>query len=225
MKLLLVEDQPDLAESIRDYLSGNGYIVEQAVNYTDASEKISLYAYDVVLLDLTLPGGNGLDLLRQLKKRDPKTGSIIISAKNSLDDKITGLDLGADDYLSKPFHLAELNSRIRSVIRRRNFDGNTLIRFDNLKISPEERTVFVHDMPVELTRKEFDLLIYFISNQERVMTKENIAEHLWGDEMDNATSYDFIYSHVKNLRKKIMEKGGGDYIKTIYGIGYKFCQQ
>jgi DNA-binding response OmpR family regulator len=177
------------------------------------------------LIDITLPGGSGLDIVKELKKSNPKTGIIIISAKNSLDDKIAGLDLGADDYITKPFHLAELNSRINSVLRRRNFEGSNEIVFEKLKLAPEKQEVFANNKPVSLTKKEFDLLLFFISNKNRVVTKESIAEHLWGDEMDMADSFDFIYSHIKNLRKKIMDAGADDYIKSIYGIGYKFSDQ
>jgi DNA-binding response OmpR family regulator len=178
-----------------------------------------------VLVDITLPGGNGLDIIRQLKKARSKAGIIIISAKNSLDDKIEGLELGADDYLPKPFHLSELNARIKSVVRRRNFEGNSEIRFGEITIDPEAKSVAVNGKAVTVTKKEFGLLLFFISNKNRVITKESIAEHLWGDNMDMADSYDFIYSHIKNLRKKLIEAGSADYIKTIYGAGYKFGKE
>ena len=147
---------------------------------------------------------------------------IIISAKNSLDDKIAGLDLGADDYLSKPFHLAELNSRIKSVLRRRNFEGSKEIIFEEIKVEPENQAVYVKGNPLVLTKKEYDLLLFFLANKKRVLTKETIAEHLWGDDMDMADSYDFIYTHIKNLRKKLIDKGCEDHIQTVYGMGYKF---
>ncbi len=222
MKILLVEDELALGESIAALLGKEGYVCEWAKNCTAAMEKISVYEYDCVLVDITLPDGNGLHLVNLLKKKNPKTGIIIISAKDSLDDKTSGLDLGADDYLTKPFHLAELNSRIKSVLRRRNFDGNKEIVSGNLTIFPESQEVFASGKLIVLTKKEFALLIFFIVNKNRVVTKESIAEHLWGDEADMVDSFDFIYSHIKNLRKKIFSAGGGDYIQSVYGMGYKF---
>lgn len=222
MKILLVEDEIDLAESISAYLTAEGYLCEHADDYLNAEEKISLYEYDCILLDITLPGGSGLQLLDILKKRKLPTGVIILSAKNSVDDKIKGLDLGADDYLSKPFNMAELNSRIKSLLRRRKFDGSNELVFEEIKIKLDERTVFVNQHPLVLTKKEFELLLFLISNKNRVLTKESIAEHLWGDDMDLADNYDFIYTHIKNLRKKLQENGCKEYMKTIYGMGYKF---
>ncbi len=222
MKILLVEDEKPLADSILRFLKEDGYVCEWAKDYAAGDEKASMYDYDCVLLDITLPGGNGLNILASLKKKNSKTGVIILSAKNSLDDKISGLDLGADDYLAKPFHLAELNSRIKSVLRRRNFGGSNRIVFEEITVEPENQTVKVKGQFLELTRKEYGLLLFFISNKNRVVAKETIAEHLWGDDMDMADSYDFIYSHIKNLRRKIVEMGGGDYIQTVYGMGYKF---
>jgi DNA-binding response OmpR family regulator len=173
-------------------------------------------------VDITIPGGSGLDIIRELKKKGSEAGIIIISAKNSIEDKISGLDLGADDYLTKPFHLSELNSRIKSIVRRRSFKGSNEICFHEISIVPDEMLVSVNKKTVTLTKKEFDLLLFFISNKNRVITKESIAEHLWGDDMDTADSFDFIYSHIKNLRKKLVEKGSEDYIQTVYGMGYKF---
>jgi DNA-binding response OmpR family regulator len=160
--------------------------------------------------------------VKQLKNSKSKAGIIIISAKNSLDDKVDGLESGADDYLTKPFHLSELNARIKSVIRRRNFDGDKEIVFEEISINPDAQTVKVKNVAIALTKKEFDLLAFFISNKNRVVTKESIAEHLWGDDIDMSDSYDFIYSHIKNLRKKLIEAGANDYIITLYGAGYKF---
>ncbi len=222
MKILLVEDEVQLADSIIAYLKNEGYVCEWAKHWDDGDEKIAIYEYDCALVDITLPGGNGLELVKLLKKINPKTGIIIISAKNSLDDKIKGLDLGADDYITKPFHLAEVNSRIKSVLRRRKFEGNKEMVFGEITIIPEEQNVTVNNEKVILTKKEFDLLLFFISNQNRVLTKESIAEHLWGDHSDMVDSFDFIYSHIKNLRKKLIEKGCNDYVRTIYGMGYKF---
>jgi DNA-binding response OmpR family regulator len=175
-----------------------------------------------VIVDITLPDGNGLDVIEGLKKLKSLSGIIIISARNSIEDRIKGLDIGADDYITKPFDLSELNARVKAVIRRRNFDAQNEIVFKEITVKPYDRSVSIHEQFVSLTKKEFDLLVFFISNQNRVITKESIAEHLWGDDMDMADSYDFIYSHLKNLRKKIQEHGGNDYIETVYGIGYKF---
>ncbi len=225
MKVLLIEDEKTLAESISLYLGQEGYICEVANGFIIGDEKVQVADYDCVLLDITLPGGNGLDILNNLKKKKPGAAVIIISAKNSLDDKVKGLDLGADDYLTKPFHLSELNARLKSVIRRRSFGGGNEIIFNEIKVSPADAVVTVKEKSISLTRKEYDLLLYFLANTNRVVTKESIAEHLWGEEMDGIDSLDFIYSHIKNLRKKIMEKGGDDYIQTVYGMGYKFAKK
>ena len=222
MKILLIEDEPELRKSIKQYLYQEGYIVESASDYTKGIEKIEVYDYDCILVDITLPKGNGLDIIKQLKENNSKAGIIIISAKNSSDDKITGLDLGADDYLAKPFNLAELNSRIKALIRRRNFDGNKLIEVNEITIISEERAVKVNKELVNLTAKEYDLLLFFVSNKNRVVSKNAIAEHLWGDDSDQMDSHDFIYVHLRNLRKKLAEKGCTDYVQTIYGIGYNF---
>jgi len=222
MKILLIEDEPELRKSIKQYLHQEGYIVESASDFIKASEKTADYEYDCILVDITLPNGSGLDIIKQLKHDNSKAGIIIISAKNSLDDKITGLDLGADDYLAKPFNLAELNSRIKALIRRRNFDGNKAIVFNEISIVPEGRSVKVNNESIALTFKEYDLLLFFISNKNRVVSKNAIAEHLWGDDSDQMDNHDFIYVHLKNLRKKLAEKGCIDYIQTIYGIGYNF---
>ena len=222
MKILLIEDETALGESVLNFFKKEGHVCEWVKNFNAGDEKVSMYQYDCALIDIGLPGGSGLDIVKALKKNNPKTGIIIISAKNSLDDKVIGLDLGADDYITKPFHFAELNSRLNSVLRRRNFEGNNEIIFEKLKIIPDKQEVLVNGKIIFLTKKEFDLLLFFISNKNRVVTKESIAEHLWGDEADATDSFDFIYSHIKNLRKKIMDAGGSDYIKSIYGMGYKF---
>ncbi len=219
---MLVEDEAALGESVLSFLKNEGHVCEWVKNFGAGNEKAGMYQYDCALIDITLPGGSGLDIVKALKKNNAKTGIIIISAKNSLDDKISGLDLGADDYITKPFHLAELNSRLNSVLRRRNFEGSHEIAFETLKLIPDKQEVFVKGKTLNLTKKEYDMLLFFISNKNRVVTKESIAEHLWGDEADAADSFDFIYSHIKNLRKKIMDAGGDDYIKSVYGMGYKF---
>ena len=222
MKILLIEDEADLQKSIQTYLKQEDYLIEVADNFLKAKEKINLYSYDCILVDITLPHGSGLDLIKELKKEKSRTGVIIISAKNSLDDKVSGLDLGADDYLAKPFSLAELNSRIKALIRRRNFDGDKIISVNEIKINPDQRQVTVHDKIVNLTTKEYALLLFFISNKNRVLSKNSIAEHLWGDDSDQMDSHDFIYVHLRNLRKKLAEKGCKDYVQTTYGIGYNF---
>ena len=225
MKILLIEDEKELSRSITDYLQNENYLCEAVFNFEQAIEKINLYHYDCIIVDINLPDGSGLNLIGELKENKSETGIIIISARNSLDDKIIGLEIGADDYLTKPFHLPELNARIKSIIRRRSFGGVNEIVFNDLRVLPEQMEVSVRNQLIVLTKKEYDLLVFFLSNKDRILTRESIAEHLWGDEMDTADSFDFIYTHIKNLRKKIMEKGGEDYIKTIYGMGYKFTDQ
>jgi DNA-binding response OmpR family regulator len=222
VKLLLVEDEKDLSEAIVNFLSKEGYICERVSSVNDAKEKVALYSYDCILVDIGLPDGSGLDVVQDIKKLKSRSGVIIISAKNSVDDKISGLDLGADDYLAKPFNLAELNSRIRSVLRRRNFDGNNEIIVNEITIHPNDKAVKIKDSTLSLTKKEYDLLLFLVVNKNKVITKESIAEHLWGDEMDMADSFDFLYTHIKNLRKKLVDSGSRDYIKTVYGMGYRF---
>lgn len=222
MKILLIEDEAELRKSIKQYLHQEGYLVESAADFVKASEKAGVYDYDCILVDITLPKGSGLEIIKQLKENHSKAGIIIISAKNSSGDKIKGLDLGADDYLAKPFDLAELNSRIKALIRRRNFDGSKSIVVNEITIISDERQVKVNGDSVNLTAKEYDLLLFFIANKNRVVSKNAIAEHLWGDDSDQMDSHDFIYVHLRNLRKKLMEKGCADYVQTIYGIGYNF---
>lgn len=222
MKILLIEDEAELRKSIKQYLHQEGYLVESAADFVKASEKVGVYDYDCILVDITLPKGSGLEIIKQLKENHSKAGIIIISAKNSSGDKIKGLDLGADDYLAKPFDLAELNSRIKALIRRRNFDGSKSIVVNEITIISDEREVKVNGDSVNLTAKEYDLLLFFIANKNRVVSKNAIAEHLWGDDSDQMDNHDFIYVHLRNLRKKLMEKGCADYVQTIYGIGYNF---
>ena len=222
MKILIIEDERELSSSICTYFATEQFICETAFDYATALEKISLYEYACIVLDITLPGGSGLDILKELKKQDKADGVIIISAKNALDDKIYGLKAGADDYLTKPFHMPELGARVAAIIRRKSFGGKNNIVFNELHIDLNEKQVSVAGKIVELTKKEYDLLLYFISNKNKVISKAAIAEHLWGDNMDLADNYDFIYTHVKNLRKKILQAGAPDYIKSVYGMGYKF---
>ena len=222
MKLLIIEDEPSLRESIIAYFTGEGNICEAVETYSAAMEKIQLYDYDCILLDLNLPGGDGMTVLRKLKSINKKDGILIISARNSLDDKLSGLNLGADDYLVKPFHLSELRARVTAVVRRKNFDGNNMIVFNEIQVDTLSKKAIVKDQVLTLTRKEYDLLLYFLANKGKVISKTAIAEHLWGDEMDLTDRLDFIYTHIKNLRRKLVESGSRDYIKSMYGVGYKF---
>jgi DNA-binding response OmpR family regulator len=222
MKVLVIEDEQDLLNSIVEYLRKSGCICDTANNFKMAVEKITAQEYDCIVVDIGLPDGDGLKVIEILKEDKAETGVIIVSAKNSLDDKLKGLNIGADDYITKPFHLSELSARIKSVIRRRTVEGEKKeIIFNELRIIPDQMVVYVNDQLISLTRTEHQLLLFFISNPGKVLTKESIAEHLWGDHSDLADSYDFIYSHIKNLRKKIVEKGGADYVKSVYGVGYK----
>ena len=225
MKILIIEDEIELLIAISNYLVRENYICELAESFAKADEKLSIYEYDVILLDITLPDGNGLELLKTIKRQHIKSGVIIISAKNSLDDKISGLDLGADDYMTKPFQLSELNSRIKAVLRRRQFDGTNILNFNEIAINTDSKTVVINGNEITITKKEYDLLLFFIVNKNRVLTKEAIAEHLWNDNIDLADNFDFIYTHLNNIRKKIKKAGGSDYIKTIYGMGYKFTEK
>ncbi len=222
MKILIIEDDKTLRESMVQYLEHQGFVCEAVNDYNEGKEKVNEYSYDCIVVDIGLPYGSGLDIVKALKYMESKAGIIIISAKNSLDDKLTGLDLGADDYLSKPFYLSELTARINAIIRRRTFSGNKAIKFNELILEPEARHVIVNKKRVDLTDKEYQLLEYFIANQRRLLTKAAIAEHVWGDEYMHVSSYDFIYTHIKNLRKKLIDAGSGDYIKTAYGAGYRF---
>jgi len=221
MKVLIIEDETALRESIASYLGNMNFVCEAAGDFTSALEKIHLYDYTCIILDISLPGGTGLELLQVLKENHKADGVLIISAKNSLDDKVSGLNAGADDYLTKPFHLSELAARVTAIIRRKSFEGKNLLRFDELSLDIQEKVARVGEVDVDLTRKEYDLLLYFISNKNRVVSKTAIAEHLWGDNMDVADNFDFIYTHIKNLRKKLMQAGCPDYIKSVYGMGYK----
>jgi DNA-binding response OmpR family regulator len=225
MKVLVVEDNPELSQNIKSYLQQAGYVTELVSNLNNGMEKLYAYQYDVVVLDIMLPDGVGLDLLQTIKTKAPETGVLIISAKNSLNDKLAGLDMGADDYLPKPFHFAELNARLKAIYRRRSQNGQPVLEFKEIKLNPETFEASVNDRLLELTKKEFELLHYFIINQNRLLTKQGIAEHLWGDYVDMGDSFDFVYQHIKNIRKKVTQLGGGDYIRTIYGAGYKMTAQ
>ncbi|MDR3189060.1 MAG: response regulator transcription factor [Prevotellaceae bacterium] len=221
MKILIIEDEYKLLEAIEQFLLSEKFVVEKATDYSTAAQKALIYDYDCILLDISLPDGSGLKILEEMK-REGKTGNvIIISAKNSLDDKVTGLDLGADDYLTKPFHLSELYARIKAVLRRKNLDGSAVFTLGNSTLSFNERLLLVNSIDLKLNRKEFDMLAFFVTNKNRLVTKEALAEHVWGDSFDLADSFDFVYSQVKNLRKKLKSSNSDIAIENVYGVGYK----
>ena len=221
MKILIVEDEKELRDTVREYLMREKFVVECAEDYASAMEKLNDYDYDCILLDIMLPGGSGLSILSHLKKQRKQESVIIISAKDSIEDKVEGLNLGADDYLAKPFHLAELNARVKSLLRRKKAGGDTSIVLGNLTLVPDTRKVMINGSELTLNRKEFDLLYYFISNPNRLINRTALAESVWGDNIDQADSLDFIYSQVKNLRKKMKSAGSRAEIKSVYGFGYK----
>ena len=221
MKILIVEDEPSLRELIQRSLEKERYVVEVAADFNSALCKIEDYDYDCVLLDIMLPDGNGLNLLERLKAMHKRENVIIISAKDSLEDKVLGLELGADDYLPTPFHLAELNARIKSVIRRQHHDGEVDIRLGNIRILPDKYQVLIDEKEVELNRKEYDILLYFINRPGRLVNKNTLAESVWGDHIDQVDNFDFIYAQIKNLRKKLKDAGATAEIKAVYGFGYK----
>lgn len=225
LKVLIIEDEQVLAEGVTNHLAREGFICETVHSYKDATEKIHLYQYDCIIVDINLPDGIGFDLIDALKRVKSTAGIIVVSARNALEDKIKSLDLGSDDYLTKPFHLSELNARVKSITRRRNFGGTNDIIFKEIRVNIGSRRVFVHSQEVSLSRKEYDLLMYFLANTDIALTRSSMAEHLWGDNMDSADSFDVLYSHIKNLRRKLTEKGAKDYIHSIYGIGYKFSAE
>ena len=222
MKVLLIEDENDLASSIQHYLTGNAILCEWANSLQTAQDKIANYEYDCVLLDLALPDGDGFSILRKLKEMDRLEGIIITSAKETLESKIEGFNLGADDYLTKPFHLSELLVRIQALIRRKNFNGNNKVTFNEIEIDTLSKIIKVNNKTIDVTKKEIDLLLYLIGNLNRVLSKSAIAEHLSGDMADMLDNHDFVYAHIKNLKNKLKDAGSADYIKTVYGLGYKW---
>lgn len=222
MKVLIIEDNEELAENIHGFLVREGYVCEFCYSHADAQRKLNAFKYDCIILDIMLPDGNGLNLLKYMKTEKIESSILIISARNSLDDKVTGLELGADDYLTKPFHLTELHARLKAIYRRKNLHGDSMITFEEISVNTDTMEARVNGQVLELTKKEFDLLLYFLVNKNRVLTRQSIAEHLWGDYTDNLSNFDFVYQHVKNLRKKITGAQGKDYIGTVYGLGYKF---
>jgi len=221
MKILIIEDEPEMRGVVKQFLEDENYKVETAGDFVSGLDKIVSYDYDCILLDIMLPGGNGLDLLYELKKINKTDSVIIISAKDSIEDKVKGLGLGADDYLTKPFHLAELNARIKSVIRRKKMDGRQLLHMENLKVDLDERQATIDNQQLDLNRKEMDILVFLLMNKNRIIRKAAIAENIWGDYIDQANDFDFIYSQIKNLRKKLRDHGARVEINTVYGMGYK----
>ncbi len=222
MKILIIEDEQDLLNVMLRYLKREGYLCETASTFSEGYKKISNYEYACAIVDLNLPGGDGLKLVKILRDENTETGIIIISARNTVDDRISGLDVGADDYLTKPFNLSELNARVKAVLRRKTNQFNKELKFGELSINLDERKVNAGDITLKLTKKEYAILVYLVRNKNRVVTKDALAEHLWGDYMDEAVSFDFIYAHVKNLRKKLAANKCGEFLQTVYGIGYKF---
>ena len=224
MKLLIIEDDTSLREIMQRALQGEGYIVESAATYFDACDKIAGYSYDCIMLDIMLPDGNGLKLLEQIKKIGNESRVIIISARDSLDDKITGLDLGADDYLAKPFYMAELSARIKSVMRRGSGAVNNTMTAGNITLDLGSRRVNIDGKDVPLLKKEFDILLYFMQRPGHIVDKAVLAEAVWGDHIDMVDNFQFVYAQIKNLRKKLSEAGASINIKAVYGFGYKFTE-
>ncbi len=221
MKVLVVEDEIELSKNIENYLQKEDFQVSCAYDFFSATDKIASFEYDLVVIDLMLPDGYGMDLLYALRANQKNTGTLILSAKNSLDDKVRGLDAGADDYLAKPFHLIELSSRLKAIYRTRKLQGNKNISVGEIIIHTDQHEVYFQDKIIDLTKKEYEMLLFFATNSKRVLTKQNIAEHLWGDYIDQADSFDFVYQHIKNLRKKIQKVSQLDVLETVYGVGYK----
>lgn len=224
MKVLVVEDEKDLSQNIVSYLSDDHYICEQAYDCETALEKIQLYSYDCILLDLTLPGGDGIEILREIRSRQIDCGVIIISARGSLDDKIEGLKIGADDYLPKPFSLSELSVRIYALMRRQQFSHSNILHAGNLDINLLTKNVEVKGVPIVLTKSEYELLLFLIGNKAKIVSKNAIAEHLSGDMADMMDNHNFVYSHIKNLKAKLTKAGSQNHIKTIYGVGYQWIE-
>ena len=225
MKILIVEDDASLRENIQRSLEKERYVVESAADFLSALDKIEVYDYDCILLDIMLPGGSGLEVLQRIKELRKKENIIIISAKDSLEDKVAGLELGADDYLAKPFHLAELTARIRSVLRRKHRDGEAVIELGNVRLFPDIFQVWIDNVQIELSRKEFDILHYFMNRPRRMVNKQLLAESVWGDHIDQVDNFDFIYAQIKNLRKKLKEAGASVELKAVYGLGYKLTDE
>ncbi|MEA4985003.1 Phosphate regulon transcriptional regulatory protein PhoB [bioreactor metagenome] len=225
MKILIIEDENGMRETLETFFVQQKFVVETAHDFDSGLSKLSVYDYDCILLDITLPGGSGLDLLTEMKRMNKRDSVIIISARDAIDDKVLGLELGADDYLPKPFHLAELNARVKSLIRRNQSGGDMNVIIENVKLTPDKRTVFVNDEELLLNRKEFDLLYYFMANPNRLLNKTTLTEAVWGDNIDQADDLEFLYSQVKNLRRKLKTAGAVIEIKAVYGFGYKLISE
>lgn len=221
MKLLVIEDESSLLQSIQEYFTQINFLCEGVATYAEALNKIDDFNYDCIILDINLPDGNGLELLQYLRDYKKQEGVVIISARDSLTDKITGLNFGADDYITKPFHLSELNARVKALLRRKYAQGINVLEAGNLRMDLSARTVICENQSVSLTKNEFNLLLFLMNNKNRVVSKQAIAEHIYGDETDNMPSFDFVYSHIKNLKKKLKERGCEDLVQTVYGLGYK----
>jgi DNA-binding response OmpR family regulator len=224
MKLLIIEDEPGMRDNMQQSLVKDNYVVETAGDYDSAREKLGVYDYDCILLDIGLPGGTGLELLKELKQEGHNGSVLIVSAKDSIEDKVTGLNLGADDYLPKPFHFAELHARVKSLLRRRSLGGTETIAFGNIQLDTAKRTVQINGSNAAMNRKEYDVLLYMVMNANRLVNKTALAEHVWGDNIDEANSFDFIYSQIKNLRRKLKEYDANVELKAVYGIGYKLSE-
>jgi len=225
MKILIIEDEKGMRETLETFFVQQKFVVETAHDFDSGLSKLSVYDYDCILLDIMLPGGSGLDLLTEMKRMNKRESVIIISARDAIDDKVLGLELGADDYLPKPFHLAELNARVKSLIRRNQSGGDMSVSIENVKLLPDKRTVFVNDEELPLNRKEFDLLYYFMVNPDRLLNKTTLTEAVWGDNIDQADDLEFLYSQVKNLRRKLKTAGADVEIKAVYGFGYKLISE
>ncbi|NCB67659.1 MAG: response regulator transcription factor [Bacteroidia bacterium] len=225
MKILIIEDEKGMRETLETFFVQQKFVVETAHDFDSGLSKLSVYDYDCILLDIMLPGGSGLDLLTEMKRMNKRESVIIISARDAIDDKVLGLELGADDYLPKPFHLAELNARVKSLIRRNQSGGDMSVSIENVKLLPDKRTVFVNDEELPLNRKEFDLLYYFMVNPDRLLNKTTLTEAVWGDNIDQADDLEFLYSQVKNLRRKLKTAGASIEIKAVYGFGYKLISE
>ena len=224
MKILIIEDEKDMLQNMEDTLQKENFLVETAMDLDSAISKVGVYDYDCILLDINLPDGSGMEILDFLKQNDKTEGVIIVSARNSLDDRLQGLNTGADDYLAKPFHMAELNARVKALLRRKKFNGNDILKIENLAIDPDNHIAKTEQGEMELNRKEFDILVYLATNQNRLVSKSALAEHVWGDHIDQADNFEFIYSQIKNLRKKLKDVQANIEIKAVYGIGYKLIQ-
>lgn len=221
MKILIVEDEPSLSEIMSRALKQEGYVVETAATYAEADMKVAGYSYDCILLDIMLPDNNGLRLLEHIRAMGKRENVIIVSARNSLEDKVYGLENGADDYLPKPFHTAELIARVKSVLRRGRTAGELMINLGNVALNPDSRTVTVAGQLLKLVKKEFDILLYFMQRPRHMVDKAVLAEAVWGDYADDADNFQFVYAQIKNLRRKLTDAAATVEITAVYGFGYK----